>query len=135
MSIDTTLDPKQQGPDQEFVQYLADGEFKIQLCCECGQHVFYPRLLCSHCGADKLTWTKPSGKGTVYSTSVPRGGKEGDYNIALIDLAEGPRMLSRVEGIAPEKVEIGMAVTAFIGEVDEKPVVLFKPDTTIGGTQ
>ncbi len=52
--------------------------------------------------------------GTVYATTCTRrpADKGGDYNVALIDLAEGPRMMSRVEGIAPDKVQIGMKVKA-----------------------
>jgi hypothetical protein len=40
----------------------------------------------------------------------------GDYNVCLVDLAEGPRMLSRVAGVAPEEVRIGMAVKARIAD-------------------
>ncbi len=36
----------------------------------------------------------------------------GDYNVALVDLAEGPRLMSRIDGIAPDQVRIGMRVQA-----------------------
>ncbi len=124
----TTADPNSPGPDLEFQTFLANGEFKIQQCGDCQAYVFYPRLLCTHCGSRNLSWQLASGKGEVYSTSVPRAGKEGDYNIALIDLAEGPRMMSRVEGINPEEVTIGMKVSAFIGDIEGNTVVLFKPE-------
>jgi len=119
-----------EGPDAIFSRALAEGEFRIQLCADCSQHFFYPRITCPHCGSNKLAWVTPSGKATVYSTSVPRlkPGQGGHYNIALIDLAEGPRMMSRVVGLAPEKVKIGMAVKAFVGEIDGDPAVFFKPE-------
>jgi uncharacterized OB-fold protein len=65
----------------------------------------------------------------VYSTTVVRQKPErgGDYNIALVDLFEGARMLSRVEGIAPAEVRIGMAVEAVIREVNGQRLVLFRP--------
>ena len=132
MTGPTQTVPEQTGPDLEFSTFLANNEFKIQLCVECNRHIFYPRFLCPYCGASHLSWVNASGKGEVYSTSVPRGGKDGDYNISLIDLAEGPRMLSRVEGIAPEQVKIGMKVQAFIGELEGQTVVLFKPDQSAG---
>ena len=118
------------GPDVVFTRALAAGEFRIQRCAHCKQHFFYPRITCPHCGSNQLAWVRPSGKATVYSTSVPRQKPAlgGDYNIALIDLAEGPRMMSRVVGIAPEKVKIGMAVKAFVSEIDGDPVVFFKPE-------
>jgi uncharacterized OB-fold protein len=50
-----------------------------------------------------------------------------NYNVALIDLAEGPRMMSRVEGIAPEAVKIGMNVQAKIVQDDGRALVVFTP--------
>ena len=47
------------------------------------------------------------------------------YNVALIDLAEGPRMMSRVEGVAPEAVRIGMAVKARVASEGDGFVVVF----------
>ena len=116
------------GPDHCFRVYLERGEFYIQRCESCEQHVFYPRICCPHCGSPQLNWIKPCGRGVVYSTSVPRS-KEGAWNIALVDLAEGPRMMSRVVGIPAEAVTIGMPVEAFVGtlDADPTPVVLFRP--------
>jgi len=117
------------GPDKVFAGFLQNGEFKLQQCGDCQKHIFYPRIICPHCGSQQLRWVTPSGQGVVYSTSIPRGMAEGDYNIALIDLEEGPRMLSRVVGVSPEMVTIGMQVSAFISEIDQVKVVLFKPTT------
>lgn len=128
MIVDAVKPFAGQGPDAEFAAFVEQGEFKLQQCQDCQSHVFYPRLLCTHCGSQALQWKMASGKGVVYSTSVPRGGKDGDYNIALIDLQEGPRMMSRVVDISPDNVSIGMAVTAFIGDIDGASVVLFRPE-------
>jgi uncharacterized OB-fold protein len=49
-----------------------------------------------------------------------------NYNVALIDLEEGPRMMSRVEGIAPEAVKIGMKVKAKVVKQGEQNVVVFE---------
>ena len=108
--------PSMPGPEHVFKDKLAQGRFEIQKCAGCGKHVFYPRVLCPHCGADTLGWTAASGAGTVYSTTVVRRKPEagGDYNVALIDLAEGPRMMSRVAGLEPTAVKIGMKVKARI---------------------
>ncbi len=75
-------------------------------------------MVCPHCGGDRLDWVAPSGRGTVYSTTVVRRkpADGGDYNICLVDLAEGPRMMSRVSGLAPEQVKIGMPVSARVAE-------------------
>ena len=107
---------------------LDAGQFQIQRCKACQQAIFYPRELCPHCGSDQLAWETPSGKGTVYSTTVIRRKPDagGDYNVALVDLAEGPRMMSRVEGMAPTDVKIGQAVQAEVIQHNGKGLVVFK---------
>ena len=106
------------GPEKQYFDRLAAGRFEIQQCAACRRHVFYPRVLCPHCGAGQLDWVAASGRGTVYSTTVVRrkSADGGDYNVCLVDLAEGPRMMSRVAGIPPADVKIGMAVKARIAE-------------------
>ena len=104
------------GPEKQYRDKLAAGRFEIQRCAGCSKHVFYPRVLCPHCGGERLDWVAPSGRGTVYSTTIVRRkpADGGDYNVCLVDLAEGPRMLSRVVTIPPEHVKIGMTVAALI---------------------
>ena len=115
-------------PEAQYQQFLAEGRFMIQRCASSGNYVFYPRVAEPHTGATDLEWTEASGHGTVYSTSVVRQKPPTpNYNVALIDLAEGPRMMSRVVGIAPEAVRIGMAVTAKIITDSEAAVVVFEP--------
>lgn len=106
------------GPEKQYFDKLAAGRFEIQRCAGCGKHVFYPRVLCPHCGADRLDWVAPSGRGTIYSTTIVRRkpADGGDYNVCLVDLAEGVRLMSRVAGIAPDQVKIGMAVAARIAD-------------------
>jgi hypothetical protein len=118
------------GPERYFQDRLDEGRFMIQRSRTAGAHVFYPRVRCPLTGADDLEWVEPSGLGTVYSTTMvmaPRGSSEVGYNIALVDLLEGPRMLTRVIDISPDKVQIGMPVRAKIGKIDGKSVVLFAP--------
>lgn len=118
------------GPDVIFAQHLAAGEFRIQRCAACARHVFYPRLVCNHCGSVDLAWQAPSGCGTVYAVSVVNrsADKGGPYNVVLVDLAEGPRMMGRVDGIANDTVRIGMSVRARVGQgAGGEPCVVFDP--------
>jgi len=126
--ISTTSGP---GPEETWRNKLKDGTFKIQRCNGCNEHIFYPRALCHRCGSIDLDWVEASGLATVYATSVVRQRPEhgADYNIALVDLAEGPRMMTRVVEIDPAQVKIGMRVRSFIGDIDGELAVLFKPDT------
>lgn len=128
-----TDDAEKQPPMGPEAQYFADlerGEFNIQRCPTCAKAVHPPRMICPFCGAEDLVKFAPSGAGTVYSTTVVRmrAEKGGDYNICLVDLEEGPRMMSRVETIAPDAVKIGMRVRARIGQGDEGAMVVFDPE-------
>ncbi len=117
------------GPEAYYFAALGRGEFKIQRCGGCGKHVFFPRVLCPHCGASALSWVAASGMGTVHSTTyMPRKPEHGgDYNVAIIRLDEGVQMMSRVEKIAPQKVAIGMRVRAAIRKTSDRPMVVFEP--------
>lgn len=115
-------------PEQEFLAYLEQGEFMLQRSRSSGNFLFYPRVAEPGTGATDLEWVKASGAGTVYSTTVIRQKPpKTDYNLALIDLAEGPRMMSRVQNIPPERVKIGMAVRALVIREDGGPLVVFEP--------
>ncbi len=114
------------GPDAVYAQHLAANEFRIQRCRACSRHVFYPRLVCSHCGSVELDWVAASGRGTVHAE------KGGPYNVVLVDLSEGPRMMARVDGVANDAVRIGMAVQARVATgADGTACVVF--DAAPGG--
>jgi len=121
--------PDTTGPDQIFQSALARQEILLPQCDDCGVFHFFPRALCPHCHGTALSWKRVSGKGRVYTTTVVRQKPErgGDYNVCMVELEEGVRMMSRVEEIAPGDVVIDMTVTAFVGESEGAPAVLFKP--------
>ncbi len=115
------------GPQARYFSRLSQGIFEIQRCQACLRHQFYPRVLCQHCGSTALEWTSPSGKGKVYSFSVVRRKPElgGDYNVVLIELEEGVRLMSRVEGVVHDELRIGMAVSARVIDQDGQGLVVF----------
>ena len=117
------------GPDAIFRNGLANHEILLQKCDGCGRYHFFPRVVCPHCHDDAISWHRASGKGRVHTTTVVRRKPErgGDYNVCMVELEEGVRMMSRVEGIAPDGVKIDMAVTAFVADADGTPAVFFKP--------
>ncbi|HEY0917617.1 Zn-ribbon domain-containing OB-fold protein [Devosia sp.] len=119
-----------EAPEVTFRNGLKEGRLLLQRCADSGRCFFYPRTVSPFSGSSRYTWQQASGAGTVYSTTVVRQKAEqgGDYNLCLVDLAEGPRMMSRVEDIDPAQVTIGMKVTAFIATDDKgEPLVLFRP--------
>ena len=122
------------GPEEIFFDYLRQGKFMLQRSRRSGEFVFYPRVLTREADADDLEWVEAQGAGEIYSTTVVRRKPEhgGNYNIAIVQLAEGPRMMSRVLGIDPAEVRIGMKVSARIEASGWNPgagapVVVFYP--------
>jgi uncharacterized OB-fold protein len=99
-----------------------------------GEYFYYPSAFGRHAASDELEWADVSGRGTVYSiTTVRRPAKHGgDYNTSIVQLDEGPRMLTRVLGVEPDDVKIGMKVSARIekpvwDESATQPLVVFYP--------
>jgi uncharacterized OB-fold protein len=80
----------------------------------CTRFQFYPRALCSHCHSARLEWRAASGRGVLASYTVVQRGISAAYPapyvVALIDLAEGPRMMSTVIGADPEDLRVGAPV-------------------------
>ena len=97
-------------PLTSYLAHLERDQLAYQWSPQAGRTVFYPRVLCPFSGSDQLEWRVSKGLGTVYSTTVvhPQGGAP--YNVALIDCDEGFLLMSRVEGVAPDEVRIGMRV-------------------------
>lgn len=111
------------GPDTYFLQGLNDGKLLLQHCQSCTHDNFPPALVCRQCGETSLIWRESSGKGVVYAVTTVRD-RAGSYNVSLIDLEGGARMMSRVEGVEPDFVQIGQSVNAQIVH-GEMPHVVF----------
>jgi uncharacterized OB-fold protein len=97
-------------PDTVFERFLDEGELAFQRCAACAHAVFPPRVLCPACGDPRLEWQRSSGQGRIYSvtTLAPRG--EEPYHVALVDVAEGFRLMTNV--VAEDGVAIGASVRA-----------------------
>lgn len=118
--------PETASADAYYFGKLAEGMFEIPRCQECSRHHFFPRLCCPHCGSQALTWIAPTGLGTVYSTTVVRRA-DGDYTVCLVDLQEGPRLMTRVVGVPVDEVRIGMPVQAQVEQTPDGPLLIFVP--------
>lgn len=122
--MDTLLGTKAAaGPQATYESFLAQGRFMIQRSLGTGEYVFYPKVM-SPSGAVDLEWVEASGGGTVYAITVNRK-REGSYNIALVDLDEGPRMMATIVG--RETLPIGARVRARV-EGGQSPRVVFEAE-------
>ncbi|WP_245597896.1 Zn-ribbon domain-containing OB-fold protein [Ottowia thiooxydans] len=119
--------PVSESPLAIYHRHLRAGQLAYQFSPSAGRAVFFPRLVCPYSGSSELEWRVSEGRGTVHATTVvyPREGHP--YNVALIDLDEGFRMMSRVEGLAPLEVRIGQRVQVRVVEQagEEAPLPVF----------
>lgn len=94
---------------------LGEGKFLLKYCLDCHQPHFYPRHLCPFCWGD-TEWRESSGKGTVFAkTAIHQMAFEPfksrtPYNLSIVELDEGPLLLTNVVGCDVEDVQIGMPV-------------------------
>lgn len=121
-------DLKQKSPLGTYLEHCRKGELAYQVTGD-GAAVFYPRVVAPGSGSDKLEWRVSKGLGTVYATTVVYTKDQPPHNVALIDLDEGFRMMSRVEDIDPLQVKIGMRVKVRMHPGDDKqpPYPVFTP--------
>jgi uncharacterized OB-fold protein len=115
-----------EAPALTYRRHLKNGKLSYQRCADCSAAVFYPRVLCPVCGSGALEWRESAGWGTVYATTAVHSRNRDPRNVVLVDLDEGFRMMSRVEDVPAEEVEIGAKVRFEVrqGEEDE-PVAVF----------
>lgn len=121
----------QAAPTSTYFRYLAEGRFLLQHSPSTDEWVYYPRMVAPQTGVTDMEWAEPSGLGTVYATTVKRmKPPAANVNIAIVELDEGPRMMTHVQGIAPEDVRIGMRVRARIVDgPDDAKILVFEPET------
>ncbi|MBN8888689.1 MAG: hypothetical protein BGP12_10270 [Rhodospirillales bacterium 70-18] len=122
-------DLKTASPNGVFVAHCRKGELAYQVDKATGRAVFYPRVIAPGTGTDTLEWRVSAGLGTVHATTVVHTRGAEPHNVALIDLDEGFRMMSRVEGIDPMAVRIGQRVRMRMHpeEGDQPPYPVFVP--------
>ena len=106
-------------PDLETQAYwdaAGEGKLLIKSCTSCGQAFFYPRTYCPNCWSAETGWREATGRGRVYTFTVvhqndlPPFNERVPYVVAIVELEEGVRMTSNIEGVAPDEVRCDMPV-------------------------
>jgi uncharacterized OB-fold protein len=98
-------------------------ELLIPRCDQCGSHWFPPSILCPECLSTEWQWIKASGKGKIFAFGVyhrvyHQGFKEEvPYTVAVVELEEGPRIVSNVTGIPPTDVKVDMPVEVYFDDI------------------
>jgi uncharacterized OB-fold protein len=115
-----------------FWQACKEGRLTVQRCRDCRTAFFFPRWLCPQCSSIHVEWITCSGLATVYSYSVVRRQSapalRAPYVLALVDLDEGPRLMTHIVECSPDDVHIGMRVKVNFNEpVSGVPAPRFEP--------
>ncbi len=109
---------------QPFFDGLRRRKLLIQRCNDCGVAYYYPRPFCPECLSANVAWEEASGKGTLYSFVInyrSPPGFEAPYVIAVVELEEGPRMMTNLVGVEPhpDMVRCDMAVEIVFDDVTD----------------
>ena len=118
---------------QHFWDGTRAGELRLQRCAECGHVYFPPRPFCPDCAARRVEVFTASGRATLYSYVINHRAPKGwqaPYSIAVVELAEGPRMMTNIVGCdqTPEALELDMALEVTFEKMsDTISLPKFKP--------
>ena len=123
--------------NERYWQGCKQHELWLRACRDCGPY-FYPRDLCPKCGRRDVEWRQMSGRGTLYTYAIvhraPMPGFRGDvpFITAIVELEEGPRMMTNLIGIEPdpERIKVGMPVEVSFEDItDEISLPKFRPQS------
>lgn len=119
---------------EEFWKGTKQHKFLIQHCNDCHKNIFYPRKFCPYCWSANLGWIESKGKGKLYSYTITLAGVEQrfaedlPYVLALVDLDEGIRVMSRMVDCKHDELKCDMEVEVVYEDVtDEFTLFFFKP--------
>jgi uncharacterized OB-fold protein len=108
---------------------LKSHAMRLQRCGSCGRFVFFPRALCPFCFSDALTWTPVSGRGVVHAFTVPHRHPSPafqpdlPYVVALVELEEGPRLMTNLIDVPPDPAQIAVGMPVEVVYDDVTPEV------------
>ncbi len=115
--------PVMDGTTKEFYARCKRHELSFQRCTHCDTWRHVPRPMCSACGSWAWEWTRSSGRGKVFTWTVvrrpmhPAFAHDAPYAPAVVELEEGVRMVTWIEGCPPDEIEMGMPVEVAFDDV------------------
>jgi len=128
--------PRITADKKPFWEALRQKRFMTTRCKKCAAVSFPPRMICPACLGDQREWVELSGRGTIYAFTLNRIVArafidEAPFVTAMVDLEEGPRILTRIENASYEELSIGQAVKIGFKEfTKEIPFYYFEPVKT-----
>ena len=109
-------------------------QLRLQRCTRCGRYRHHPRPMCAHCNCLEYEWAKVSGRGTVFTFTIVHAPTLAafqariPYNVVVVQLEEGPFMVSNIVECSLDRLRIGLAVEATFEDVgDATSLPMFRP--------
>lgn len=131
--------PTAESDTRPYWDAAAEQRLLVRRCGDCGTTHFYPRPFCPRCWSADVSWVESSGRATLYTWSLvhrndlPPFADRVPYVAAVVDLEEGPRMMTNVVDCAPADLHVGMSLTvAFEQRTDDLTIPVFRPLATQG---
>jgi uncharacterized OB-fold protein len=130
--------PEPDGFTRPYWDAAAEGRLLLRRCQACGRAHHYPREFCPHCWSEHVAWEEASGRATLYTWSVvhandlPPFRDRLPYVAAVVELAEGPRLMTAVVDCDPTLLQVDMELVAdfvaFAADGEPGPrVPVFRP--------
>jgi len=128
----TKAEPRPTPETEPYWEGCAAGELRLQRCTTCDAHYFPPRPFCPTCLSGDVVWEAVSGRGTLHTYVINHRaapGFEAPYAIAVVQLDEGPRMMSNIVGVdpTPEALVLDMALQVSFETRGEIQLPVFRP--------
>ena len=129
--------PTPDADSQPFWDAAKEGRFLLARCGACGRAHHYPRPFCPSCWSEDVSWEQASGRATLYTHSTVYMNDLAPfrdrlpYVAALVELEEGPRVMTTIVDCAPEDLRMGMPLRVAFRELDENITApVFRPADT-----
>lgn len=122
--------PSGEGLAGEYYGWIARGELRFQRCRGCRRWRHLPRPICPHCHSRDWSWERSRGRGRVHTWTVTHrplhpAFTDVPYAQVLVELDEGPRVLSWVADVDPDDLELDMPVEVGFVEVEGTTLPVF----------
>lgn len=117
MSTTPKPEPLATPETRPFWEAAARGSLQVQLCDSCRRHYFYPRSACPHCGSADVSWVECSGRASLHSYVIshrPAPGFTPPFVIAVVELEEGPRMMTNLVGVDPDPSQLQLDMPLWV---------------------
>jgi uncharacterized protein len=129
--------PQPTTESRPFWDALARHELVMQRCTDCGRLWFPPGKHCQHCWSADVAWTPLSGRGRLFSFTVYHRAYSAEladqlpYVVGIVELDEGPRLITNIVGCRPGEVRVGMAVEVVFDDLDDGVTLhAFRPQSS-----